>query len=85
MNSPVNKTNGFLMVYFPILLRSLRVYIVKQFPPKTQLILLNINFAFGENLLISQLGVLIRYAGACRNPKGAGEGGRGQSNKPCQR
>ena len=36
------------MVSFPILLRSLRVYIVKQFPPKTQLILLNINFAFGE-------------------------------------
>ena len=73
------------MVYFPILLRSLRVYIVKQFPPKTQLILLNINFAFGENLLISQLGVLIRYAGGCRNPKGAGEGGRGRSSKPCQR
>ena len=61
------------------------MYIIKQFPPKTQLILLNINFALGEYLLISQLGVLIRYARACRNPKGVGEGGRGQSSKPCQR
>ena len=30
MNSPVNQTNRFLMVSFLILLRSLRVYILKQ-------------------------------------------------------
>ena len=67
MNSPINQTNRFLMVFFLILLRLLRVNILKQYySPQAQSILLNnplnlvdpmrglfnkINFALGEQLL----------------------------------